>query len=130
MREIARFLEIPESTVYGVATFYNQFRFIPLGKHPIKVCLGTTCHILGGKLLMEAMERELDIKEGGLTPDGKFSLERVACIGCCSKAPVVVIGDTIYPNLTTAKVEETLIPFIHPEKSDDFSENSGSHETE
>jgi NADH-quinone oxidoreductase subunit E len=121
MQEVAQFLEIPESTVYGIATFYNQFRFTPLGKHPIKVCLGTTCHILGGRLLMEALERELDIKEGGLTPDSKFSLERVACIGCCSKAPVVVIGDTIYPNLTTAKVEETLIPYLHEEESDDSS---------
>src|SRR4030042_886136 len=68
MLEIARFMQIPESTIYGVATFYNQFRFTPIGKHPIKVCLGTACHMKGGKLTLEALERELEIKVGDLTP--------------------------------------------------------------
>src|SRR4030042_3885827 len=109
MLEIARFMQIPESTIYGVATFYNQFRFTPIGKHPIKVCLGTACHMKGGKLTLEALERELEIKVGDLTPDGEFSLERVACIGCCVMAPVMVVGEDIYPKMRTLKEEECRI---------------------
>jgi NADH-quinone oxidoreductase subunit E len=109
MLAVADFLEIPESTVYGIATFYNLFRFIPLGKHPVKVCLGTACHLAGGRLVLEAMERELDIKVGGVTPDRDFSLDRVACVGCCALAPVVVISDSVYPRMTPPKVEEVLV---------------------
>jgi NADH-quinone oxidoreductase subunit E len=111
MQEIASFLEIPEVEVWGVATFYNQFRFIPLGKHHTMVCMGTACHLAGGKLILEALERELDIKVGETAKDGNFSLERVACIGCCMLAPVTVIGDKIYPKMTPFKVEEALIPY-------------------
>jgi NADH-quinone oxidoreductase subunit E len=109
MLEIADFLEIPESTVYGIATFYNQFRFTPLGKHPVKVCMGTACHLAGGRLVLEAMARELDIQVGGITPDQEFSLERVACVGCCALAPVVVVGDSVYPRMNPPKVEEVLV---------------------
>ena len=111
MQEIASFLEIPEVDVWGVATFYNQFRFVPLGKHHVKVCMGTACHLAGGKLILEALERELDIKVGETAEDGNFSLERVACIGCCMLAPVIVIGDKIYPKMTSFKAEEALIPY-------------------
>ena len=111
MLEIARFLQIPGSAVYGVATFYNQFRFTPLGKHPVKVCMGTACHMQGGRLISEALERELDIKVGGITENGEFSLDRVACIGCCMMAPVMVIGETIYAKMTPLKVEEALTQF-------------------
>ena len=111
MQEIASFLGIQAVEVWGVATFYNQFRFVPLGKHPVKVCLGTACHLARGKLISEALERELDIKVGETAEDGNFSLERVACIGCCMLAPVIVIGDKIYPKMTAFKVEETLIPY-------------------
>jgi len=109
MLAIADFLEIPESTVYGVATFYNQYRFTPLGKHPVKVCVGTACHLAGGKLVLEAMARELDIEVGGITTDHEFSLDRVACVGCCALAPVVVVGDSVYPRMTPPKVEEVLV---------------------
>ena len=109
MFDIARFLQIPESAVYSVATFYNEFRFTPLGKHPIKVCMGTACHLAGGRLVSEVVERELNIKGGGITPDEEFSLERVACIGCCSLAPVVVINDTVYARTSPFKVEEALL---------------------
>ena len=111
MQEIASFLEVPEVEVWGVATFYNQFRFIPLGKHHTMVCMGTACHLARGKLILEALERELDIKVGETAEDGNFSLERVACIGCCMLAPVIVIGDKIYPKMTPFKVEEALIPY-------------------
>ncbi len=111
MIELACLLEVPESAVYGVATFYNQFRFTPIGRHPIKVCLGTACHMRGGELVLEAMERELEIKVGDLTTDGEFSLDRVACVGCCVMAPVTVIGEDIHPRMTPLKVEEVLVEF-------------------
>ena len=117
MQEIASFLSIPEVEVYGVATFYNQFRFTPLGKHHVRVCLGTACHLRGGKLILEALERELGIKVGETAKDGSFSLERVACIGCCMLAPVMVAGDDIHPRMTPFKVEEALIPYKQEESS-------------
>jgi NADH-quinone oxidoreductase subunit E len=111
MQEIAGFLEMPGVEVWGVATFYNQFRFVPLGKYHTTVCMGTACHLAGGKLILEALERELDIKVGETDKDGNFSLERVACIGCCMLAPVIVIGDKIYPKMTPFKVEEALVSY-------------------
>jgi len=109
MQEIADFLEIPAVEVWGVATFYNQFRFVPLGKYHTMVCMGTACHLAGGRLILEALERELSIKVGETAKDGSFSLERVACIGCCMLAPVIVIKDKIHPKMTPFKVEEALV---------------------
>lgn len=109
MQEIANFLEIPAVEVWGVATFYNQFRFVPLGKYHTMVCMGTACHLAGGRLILEALERELGIKVGETAEDGNFSLERVACIGCCMLAPVIVIKDKIHPKMTPFKVEEALV---------------------
>lgn len=117
MLDIAGFLQIPKSNVYGIATFYNQFRFTPPGKHPIRLCMGTACHVKGGKLVLEALERELEIKVGETTPDEEFSLDRVACIGCCVMAPVMVINKNIYPHMTTLKVEEVLIGIKEKDKS-------------
>jgi len=111
LREIADFLSIPDVEVWGVATFYNQFRFVPLGRCHTTVCMGTACHLAGGRLILEALERELDIKVGETAKDGNFSLERVACIGCCMLAPVVAIKDRIHPRMTPFKVEEALIPY-------------------
>ena len=109
MLEIADYLQVPSSSVYGVATFYNQFRLTPIGRNPTKVCMGTACHMRGGQLVLEALERELGIKVGEITSDGEYSLDRVACIGCCVLAPVAVIGEDVYPKLTPFKVEEVLI---------------------
>ena len=117
MLEIASFLQIPRSAIYGVATFYNQFRFTPPGRHPIKICMGTACHVKGGKLILEALERELEIKVGDTTPDREFSLDRVACIGCCVMAPVVVIGEDIHPKMTNLKIEEVLVSFKEKARS-------------
>ena len=113
MLGIAHFLGIPEVEVYGVATFYNQFRLAPLGKHHIRVCMGTACHLAGGKLVSEALERDLDIKVGETTQNREFSLERVACVGCCMLAPVVLIGEEVHPKMTPFKAEEALIPYRH-----------------
>jgi NADH-quinone oxidoreductase subunit E len=109
VQAIADFLEIPGSTVYGIATFYNLFRFTPPGKHEVKVCMGTACHLAGGKLVLEAMERELEIEVGGITLDHEFSLDRVACVGCCALAPVVIISESVYPHMTPPKIEEVLV---------------------
>lgn len=111
IQDIASFLEVPPVQVWGVATFYNQFRFLPLGKYHVEVCMGTACHLAGGKLILEALERQFDIKVGSITMDGNFSLERVACIGCCMLAPVAVIGKKVFPRLTPYKVEEALVPY-------------------
>jgi len=111
MKRVADFLGMKPVDVWGVATFFNQFRLTPLGKNHVKVCMGTACHLAGGRLVLEALERELTIKVGETSEDGQFSLERVACIGCCMLAPVTVIKDKIYPKMTPFKVEEALIPY-------------------
>lgn len=108
MREVARLLGLSSAEVYGVATFYNQFRFVPLGKYHIVVCMGTACHSMGGALVLDAFERELGIKVGEVTEDRLYSLDRVGCIGCCTQAPVVVVNDRIFPKMTPYKVEEVL----------------------
>lgn len=102
---VADHLDISSSEVYGVATFYNQFRFNPPGKNPVKVCLGTACHVKGGDIILENFERKLEIKEGETTPDGEFSVDRVACVGCCALAPVVVVGETVHGHMQPSKVE-------------------------
>ncbi|UCG06385.1 MAG: NADH-quinone oxidoreductase subunit NuoE [Desulfobacterales bacterium] len=107
--EIGAYLEMTDVQIYGVASFYNHFRYIPLGKHPIQMCMGTACHMVGGGLVLEALERALDVEVGGITEDKQFSLDRVACIGCCGLAPVMVIGEKIFPKMTSTKVDEVLV---------------------
>ncbi len=109
MLEVAKCLGTSSATVWGVATFYNQFRLIPPGRKPVRVCMGTACHLAGGQLVLEAMARELKIEVGGTTEDREFSLERVACIGCCALAPVVTIEGRVYPRMTPPGVEEVLV---------------------
>lgn len=111
MEEIAAHAKVAPVDVWGAATFYNQFRLLPPGKYPIRVCMGTACHLAGGKLVLRALERELDINVGNITMDGNFSLERVACIGCCMLAPVVTIQDRVYAKMSPFRVEEELIPY-------------------
>jgi NADH-quinone oxidoreductase subunit E len=108
MEEAARHLDLSPAEVFGVASFYNQFRFVPLGKYHVVVCMGTACHTLGGQLVLDGFEREFDIKVGDITPDHEYSLDRVGCIGCCTKAPVVVINDRIYAKMSAYKVTEVL----------------------
>ena len=108
MTEIARFLGVPESTVYGVVTFYTQFYLTPQGKHKIKVCQGTACHVRGGRRIMRTVERKLGIEEGGTTEDLLCSLERVACFGSCALAPVVVVDGKVHGRVTAQKAEKLL----------------------
>lgn len=102
---VADYLSITRSEVYGVASFYNQFRFNPPGRNPVKVCMGTACHVRGGEIILENFERKLEIKEGETTIDREFSIERVACVGCCALAPVALVGDTLHGHMQPSKVE-------------------------
>ena len=111
MEMVAKHLSISPSEVYGVATFYNQFRFHPPGKHQFKVCLGTACHVAGGDIILENFERKLGIKDGETTPDREYSIERVACVGCCALAPVAVIDNTVEGHIQPSRVEGIFVQF-------------------
>ncbi|MEN8203136.1 MAG: NADH-quinone oxidoreductase subunit NuoE [Bacteroidota bacterium] len=105
---ISSHLWISRSEIFGVASFYSQFKFNPPGRHSIKICLGTACHVQGGDFLLNALKSEIGISPNETTVDGKFDLERVACLGCCALAPVVMIDDIIYSNMSVIKLKETL----------------------
>jgi NADH-quinone oxidoreductase subunit E len=108
IRAISRWLKISENEIYGVASFFAQFRFTRPGERTIKVCLGTACHVQGGEQILEVFKRRLGVRPGEATPDGKYQLERVACIGCCALAPVLTIDETIYAQTSVLKVQELL----------------------
>ena len=108
MKEIARFLRMPESTVYGVSTFYAQFKLTPLGKKIIRVCRGTACHVRGASKVLSELESRLGIKAGETTDDLEYTLETVACIGACALAPTMTIDDETYGKMTANKVAEVL----------------------
>ena len=129
MKMVADHLDLAPCEVYGVATFYNQFRFHPPGKHQFKVCLGTACHVRGGDIILENFERKLGIRYGETTPDREFGLERVACVGCCALAPVTVVDEIVQGNMAPSKVEGILLGFqIQKEKEDRERQKSGSKE--
>ncbi|MCX6231752.1 MAG: NADH-quinone oxidoreductase subunit NuoE [Bacteroidetes bacterium] len=106
MHEISRFLRIPRSKVYGVATFYAQFRFKPKGKKHIMLCRGTACHVKGAPRILEEIENNLGIKEGETSEDLEHSIESVACIGACSLAPCITVNDKVHADLTPQKIED------------------------
>ena len=111
METIANGLGLPLSQVYGVATFYSQFRLRPHGEHTIKVCQGTACHVGGAKEIIEAIGSKLDVVTGGTTADRKFTLESVACLGCCSLAPLIMIDDEAHGQLTPQKATKIVRNF-------------------
>ena len=106
--KVADVLDLSPHNVFGVATFYTQFRFNPPGNHEVKVCLGTACHVRGGENIMGTIQRKLGISHGQTTEDGNFSLDRVACMGCCALAPVLVVDDKIFGNISAGGAEETI----------------------
>ena len=108
MQKLAKFLKLPESTVYGVSTFYAQFKLAPTGKRLIKVCRGTACHVRGGARILREVEKRLGIKPGETTEDFEYTLETVACIGACALAPTMVIDKETHGQMTTKKVTEVL----------------------
>jgi NADH-quinone oxidoreductase subunit E len=108
MQNVADHIGEPVSRVYGVATFYNQFRFQPFGAYVIKVCRGTACHVKGSFDLLQTLESELGVKAGETTRDRVFTLETVACIGACSIAPVIAVNEQFHGGLTTKSVQRLL----------------------
>ena len=108
MLRIARFLRLPESAVYGVATFYAQFKLTPTGKRIVRVCRGTACHVRGGVGILNEVEKQLGIKRGETSDDLEYSLETIACFGSCALAPVVVTDKTVYSRMTSTKVGHIL----------------------
>ncbi|NLZ28380.1 MAG: NADH-quinone oxidoreductase subunit NuoE [Firmicutes bacterium] len=109
MERISELLDVPAVDVYSLATFYNQFRLTPPGKFQIKVCMGTACYMVGGQIALDSFERRLEIHEGETTPDREYSLEHVACVGCCTMAPVVVINEKVEGKVTPTKVDGILL---------------------
>jgi NADH-quinone oxidoreductase subunit E len=111
MLEVARFLSIPEMDVYSVVTFYNQFRLTPPGRHSIRVCMGTACHVKGGHITLAAWQRRLKIGPGETTPDREFDLDTVACVGCCAMAPVTVVGQKVEGKADPTRVDGILLSY-------------------
>lgn len=108
VRRISRFLRLSENQIYGVASFYSQFRFTEPGRHSLKVCLGTACHVAGGNRLSDAVQRDLHIAPGETTADKRFDFERVACLGCCALAPVVKVGEDIHSRVNVQGLNKIL----------------------
>ena len=108
MLEIAKFLRLPESTVFGVSTFYAQFKFSPTGRRKVRLCRGTACHVRGAPRILEEVEKQLGIKPGQTSDDLEYSLETIACFGSCALAPVIVVDDNVYGRMTPKKVAQIL----------------------
>ena len=108
LEHIAKRTNTPIATIVGVATFYAQFRLEPVGKYLIMLCQGTACHVNGSELISSAITDELGIEDGQTTPDGLFSLEHVACLGCCSLSPVMMINGRTYSSLTPDKARKVI----------------------
>ncbi len=116
---IAKKTGIQEAKIYGVVTFYKQFKTEPSGKHHIMICKGTACHVKGSGLIEKAISEHLGIKPGGVTEDGMFSFEGVACLGCCSLAPVIMIGEEVHAKLTPESAVQVLIGISEKEKANE-----------
>jgi len=108
VRTISQFLKLSENQIFGVASFYSQFRFTAPGRHSIKVCLGTACHVKGGQIICEAVSRHLEVKPGETTENGQFDLQRVACLGCCALAPVIQVDKDIHSRMAVIRLKEVL----------------------
>ena len=116
---ISRHLGLPASKIYGVATFYNQFRFVPKGRYHIMVCRGTACHVKGSARVLEAVQDVLKIEDGQTTRDRIFSLEVVACMGACGLAPVINVNGEFFAKVTPMKVRRILEDLRKKEKADE-----------
>ncbi|ADZ10732.1 NADH dehydrogenase (ubiquinone) 24 kDa subunit [Methanobacterium lacus] len=118
IKDVSKFTGVSESEIYGVATFYTQFRFTPVGKKHIMVCKGTACHVKGAPQIIEGIERHLGIKEGEVTFDMEYSLESVGCLGCCALAPCAMINDDVESNMTLKDVKKIFRRIERQSKSD------------
>jgi NADH-quinone oxidoreductase subunit E len=124
--EISAQTGIPASDLFGITTFYSQFYMEPRGEHVCKVCHGTACHLAGADRITAAVEMATGAKEGHTSADGKFSHERVACLGCCSLAPVVMVDDEVHANVKTDKVAALLRKYTRPAKDAEGTTRAGS----
>lgn len=106
LRAAARSLQLPESHVFGVASFYAQFRFVPMGRKRVIVCRGTACHVWGAPQILDEVKRQVGIEEGETTTDLEYSLETMTCIGCCAQAPCMMIDGKVEAKMTPKKVKE------------------------
>ena len=108
MTAAAGFCNVSPVEVYGMSTFYAQFKFTPVGEHMVKICRGTACHVRGAPRILDEVEKRLGIKPGETTEDLEYSLETIACFGSCALAPVMVVDDNVYGRMTPAKVRQIL----------------------
>ena len=108
LRLVSETLDIPLIDIIGVATFYRSFSLEPRGEHQVTVCIGTACHVRGGAKILDEFERKLDVESGQTTEDGQFTLETVACLGCCAIGPVVVVDGDYHAQTSLRKVESIL----------------------
>ena len=106
--QIAEYLGVSEAHIYGVASFYTQFRFEKPGEHQVRICLGTACHVQGGKILSEEIQTAIGIEPGEISQDGKYEFHEVACLGCCAQAPVVEIDGRVHGKVTRKKLNKEL----------------------
>jgi len=108
IEDVGEYLDLPASKIYGVATFYNQFRFEPLGKYHIQVCRGTACHVLGSLTVLEELQKILKVEPGQTSRDGLFSLEVVACIGACGLAPLIAVNEEFHAKVTPESIRQII----------------------
>ncbi len=108
---IALELKMPVAQVYGIVSFYSFFTMLPKGEHPISICMGTACYVRGAEKVLDEFKRQLNINVGETTPDGKFSINCLRCIGACGLAPVAMVGDKVYGRLTPDEVKEVIAEF-------------------
>jgi NADH:ubiquinone oxidoreductase subunit E len=118
MSYIARFIGVPEGHVYSVASFYSQFRLLPLGRKRVAVCRGTACHIRGGPQILSTIEKTIGLKEGETSEDLEYTLETVACIGCCALAPCVRVNTDVYGETAPEKVRDIFTILSKGDKND------------
>lgn len=118
VEELGRLMGISANEIYAVATFYTQFRFSPPGQHCIQSCQGTACHVRGGHQLLTELEQRLGITAGQTTTDGKFDLERVACLGCCALAPVVSVDGKVHAQMTAKKIPSIISQYADEGNND------------
>jgi NADH:ubiquinone oxidoreductase subunit E len=108
LKTISREMKTPLSEVYGIVSFYHFFTMVPKGRHVIQVCMGTTCYVKGGQRILDALEKEYNLEPEGITPDGRFSLETVRCLGCCGLSPVMAIGGNVHRRVKPAEIKDIL----------------------
>jgi NADH-quinone oxidoreductase subunit E len=121
IEEIHRKTGVPLSQIFGVATFYAQFRLRPVGRNVIKVCHGTACHVANANAITKALEDHLQIGDGETTTDGQFTLEKVSCLGCCSLAPVIMVNKDTHGNLKPSDLKKVLRPYRDEKKAEVIS---------